>query len=49
MRLISEHCSSSAHFRYGLSEKRKFVTHGAVLSSIMIRGLITEKGVRDGR
>ncbi len=27
----------------------KFVTHGVVLSSIIVRGLITEKGDGDGR
>ena len=29
--------------------KRKIVTHGVVLSSIIVRGLITEKGDGDGR
>lgn len=36
-----------AALRY--SDKRKFVTHGVVLSSIIVRGLITEKGDGDGR
>ena len=30
-------------------KKVKFVTHGVVLSSIIVRGRITEKGDGDGR
>lgn len=36
-------------FVMGLSEKRNVVTYGGVLSSIIVRGLITEKGDGDGR